>query len=423
MGDPCILSVDGIGKKFCATQPHSMYYGVHDVCRNILGMAADTHRLRPHEFWAVDGVTFTLKQGERLGLLGGNGSGKSTLLRLLAGIYQPDKGRIEVRGRVGALIALGAGFHPLLTGRENIFLNGSLLGMTTCEIEQCFDQIVDFADIGTFLDAPVKTYSSGMYVRLGFAIVIHSRPDLLLIDEVLAVGDSSFQNKCIEKVLELNRNGTAIIFVSHAIQTIERLCRSGLLLRQGAQVFQGEIRDCIQRYSNQLARENLLDAPQPTSFGLGTVDISNVDVFEEGGTSENRSIPFGKNFVIRFDYDFLQDSSHNRQVRVWIRTQDGRDVQRLTFQEAPFNGTHQYGNVKVHRMQHSGTVQITVLNPRLFPQSFLIDIAIVPMDRNVHLGGLANATLFNVVPPPADDRYFEYGNMTVTDFDYVVAVD
>ncbi|MBL8074278.1 MAG: ABC transporter ATP-binding protein [Nitrospira sp.] len=423
MGDSCVLTVAGVSKKFCATQPHSMYYGVRDVCCNILGMTADTNRLRPHEFWAVDEVTFTLKQGERLGLLGGNGSGKSTLLRLLAGIYQPDKGRIQVRGRVGALIALGAGFHPLLTGRENIFLNGSLLGMTTREIEQCFDQIVDFAAIGTFLDAPVKTYSSGMYVRLGFAVAIHSRPDLLLIDEVLAVGDSAFQNKCIGKVLELNRNGTAIIFVSHAIQAIERLCRSGLLLQQGTPVFQGEIRDCIQRYSNQLAQENLLDAPQPAPFGLGAVDISNADVFEEGSPSKNRSIPFGKNFVIRFDYDFLQDSSHNTQVRVWIRTQDGRDVQRLTFQESPFNGEQRYGNVKVHRMQRSGTVQITVLSPRLFPQSFRIDVAIVPMDRSIHLGGLANAAVFNIVPPPADDRYFEYGNTTVTDFDYVVAVD
>lgn len=423
MSDPCILSVDGVGKKFCATQPHSMYYGVRDVCRNILGLAADRHRLRPHEFWAVDGVTFTLKPGERLGLLGGNGSGKSTLLRLLAGIYQPDMGRIQVQGRVGALIALGAGFHPLLTGRENIFLNGSLLGMTTQEIKQCFDQIVDFAGIGTFLDAPVKTYSSGMHVRLGFAVAIHSRPDILLIDEVLAVGDSAFQNKCIGKVLELNRNGTAIIFVSHAIQAIERLCRSGLLLKQGAQVFQGEIRDCIQHYSNQLARENLLAPPQPSPFGLGAVQISNVDVFEEGGNSKNRSIPFGKNFVIRFDYDFLHDVSHNTQVRVWIRTQDGRDVQRLTFQESPFNGTQLYGNTKVHRMQQAGTVQITVLNPRLFPQSFQIDVAIVPMDRSIHLGGLANAALFNIVPSAANDRYFEYGNTTVTDFDYVVTVD
>ena len=423
MADSCILDVTGVGKKFCATLPYSMYYGIQDVCRNMVGMTANSSVLRHHEFWAVDGITFAINPGERLGLLGGNGSGKSTLLRLLAGIYPPDKGKVEVRGKVGALIALGAGFHPLLTGRENVFLNGALLGMNTHEIDQCFDEIVEFAGIDSFLDAPVKTYSSGMHVRLGFAIAIHARPDVLLIDEVLAVGDTAFQNKCIEKVLELNRSGTAIIFVSHSLQAVERLCLTGLLLKQGRQVFHGDIRDCVQQYNNLLTQENLGNAPQATSFGLGVVHISNVDVFEVGGSPGNRSVTYGRNFIIRFDYVFQEDCHHNTQVRVWIRTHDGRDVQRLTFQEAQFNGTRNYGNVKIHRLQHSGTVRITVLSPRLFPQSFRIDVAVVPMDRSIHLGGLANAAIFNVVPPPENDDYFEFGNMTVTDFDYVVAVD
>jgi ABC-type molybdate transport system ATPase subunit len=262
-----------------------------------------------------------------------------------------------------------------------------------------------------------------MHVRLGFAIAIHARPDVLLIDEVLAVGDTAFQNKCIEKVLELNRSGTAIIFVSHSLQAVERLCLTGLLLKQGRQVFHGDIRDCVQQYNNLLTQENLGNAPQATSFGLGVVHISNVDVFEVGGSPGNRSVTYGRNFIIRFDYVFQEDCHHNTQVRVWIRTHDGRDVQRLTFQEAQFNGTRNYGNVKIHRLQHSGTVRITVLSPRLFPQSFRIDVAVVPMDRSIHLGGLANAAIFNVVPPPENNDYFEFGNMTVTDFDYVVAVD
>jgi ABC-type polysaccharide/polyol phosphate transport system ATPase subunit len=367
-------------------------------------------------------VTFSLKRGERLALLGMNGSGKSTLLRLLAGIYQPDRGRIEVRGKVGALIALGAGFHPLLTGRDNIFLNGALLGMTTGEIEQKFDDIVQFAEVGDFLHAPVKTYSSGMHVRLGFAIAIHANPDLLLIDEVLAVGDSAFQNKCIERVLALNSSGTAIIFVSHSIQAVERLCLSGLLLKRGKQQFAGNIRDCIQRYYDHVGQSNLDRLEQPKPIGLGQVEISNVRVFQAGGDSENPNVEFGKDFTIQFRYAFLREHSHNTQVRVWIRTYEGRDVQRLIFQEQSFHHGRDYDNVKIHPLQECGTVNITVQNPRLFPQSFWVDIAMVPLDRSIHLGGLANAALFNVTGPRSGQTYFEYGHMTVTDFDYVVAL-
>ena len=422
MVDPCVASVAGAGKKFCAVQPHSMYYGIRDVCRSMIGMSAEPGVLRPHEFWAVDDVTFSLKRGERLGLLGTNGSGKSTVLRLLGGIYQPDRGRIEVRGRVGALIALGAGFHPLLTGRENIFLNGALLGMTTRDIKKRFDDIVEFAGVGEFLDAPVKTYSSGMHVRLGFAVAIHAEPDLLLIDEVLAVGDSVFQNKCIEKVLALNERGTAIIFVSHSIQAIERLCLSGLLLNRGRQVFLGNIRECIQRYYDDIGRTNLDQPHHPKAIGIGEAEISDVRVFQAGGDPHNRNIEAGQDFTIQFRYAFSRERSQAAQVRVWLRTHEGRDVQRLIFQEEAFPGGQGYGNVKIHRLQRSGTVSITVRNPRLFPQSFCVDIAIAPIDRGVHLGGLANAALFNVIPPQSGHSYFEYGHTTVTDFDYVVAL-
>lgn len=422
MADPCVVSIADAGKKFCAVLPHSMYYGIRDVCRSMIGLSSAPSVLRPHEFWAVDHVTFALKRGERLGLLGTNGSGKSTLLRLLGGIYQPDTGRIEVRGKVGALIALGAGFHPLLTGRENIFLNGALLGMTTREIEMRFDAIVEFAGVGDFLDAPVKTYSSGMHVRLGFSVAIHADPDLLLIDEVLAVGDSSFQQRCLEKVQRLNDKGTAIIFVSHSIPAVERLCLSGLLLKRGRQRFLGSIRECIQRYYDDIGQTNLDHPAHPKAIGLGQVEISDVRVFQAGGDSLNRNIEFGQDFVIRFHYDFLRERSEKTQVRVWIRTYEGRDVQRLIFQEESFHDGTLYDNVKIHRLKRSGTVSITVHKPRLFPQSFWVDIAMVPLDRGVHLGGLANAARFNVIRPLNGNSYFEYGHMTVTDFDYVVAV-
>ena len=422
MADPCVVSVTGAGKKFCAMLPHSMYYGIQDVCRNMIGLSSAPSVLRSHEFWAVDHVSFSLKRGERLGLLGANGSGKSTLLRLLAGIYPPDKGRIEIRGKIGALIALGAGFHPLLTGRENIFLNGALLGMSTREIEKRLDNIVEFAGIGDFLDAPVKTYSSGMHVRLGFAVAIHAEPDLLLIDEVLAVGDASFQNRCIERVQTLNNRGTTIIFVSHSIPAVERLCLSGLFLKRGRQIFLGNIRECIQRYYDDIGQTNLGRPDQPKAIGLGQVDISDVRVYQAGGDPLNTNVELGQDFVIEFHYEFLRERSQATQVRVWLRTYEGRDVQRLMFQEEAYRDGKDYENVKIHRLKRSGTVSITVHKPRLFPQSFWVDIAIVPLDQGVHLGGLANAVLFNVIPPRSGNSYFEHGHMTVTDFDYVVAL-
>jgi energy-coupling factor transporter ATP-binding protein EcfA2 len=308
-----------------------------------------------------------------------------------------------------------------LTGRENIYLNGALLGMAMRDIHRRFDQIVEFAGIGECLDAPVKTYSSGMHVRLGFAIAIHSNPALLLVDEVLAVGDSAFQDKCIEKVLALNRQGTAIIFVSHSVHTVERLCLSGLLLKQGKPLFLGEIRECIRRYFDDIGHEQVTNGVVPTTVGLGKVMISEVKVYQHETAPDERRIEFGKDFFIQFDYRFLHLPSHHNQVRLTINTFAGREVQKLVLQEGPFLNGHVYQNLKLIALEQSGTIKIKVRNPRLFPQTFTVDVAIAPMDRNVHLGGLANAAMFNVVHPASAEDYFEYGNASVTAFDYEVA--
>jgi len=202
MDDDVVVKVEHVSKKYCKSLKRSMFYGVHDIGRNMVGLSAHSERLRDGEFWAVDDVSFELKKGETLGIIGPNGSGKTTLLKMLNGIFWPDKGKITVRGRVGALIAVGAGFHPLLTGRENININGAILGMSKKEINEKFDDIVEFADIGDFIDYPVKFYSSGMYVRLGFAVAVHCKPDILLVDEVLAVGDLGYTFKCYRKISE-----------------------------------------------------------------------------------------------------------------------------------------------------------------------------------------------------------------------------
>ena len=268
--DDVVLSVSGVSKKFCRNLKRSMLYGMRDLGRNLIGLNSqrvpsdepcvmrETQLLTPHsslvtpplrrdEFWALQDVNFTLKRGECLGLIGQNGSGKTTLLRLLTGIFPPEAGEIAVRGRVGAIIALGAGFHPLMTGRENIYLNGSILGLTQTEIKDQIDEIMDFADIGPAIDAPVATYSSGMTVRLGFAIATTITPDLLLIDEVLAVGDAAFRGKCYNRIGKLLSH-TAVILVSHNMTYISQVCSRVMHLHNGIVDYDGDPNVAVERY-------------------------------------------------------------------------------------------------------------------------------------------------------------------------------
>ncbi|MCL4352879.1 MAG: ABC transporter ATP-binding protein [Patescibacteria group bacterium] len=248
MNNNIVISVNHASKKFCRNLRHGLVYGLADLGKQALGRDAKRGILRKDEFWAVDDVSFNVKRGETFGIIGDNGSGKSTLLRLLNGIFIPDKGSIAIQGRVGALIAVGAGFHPQMTGRENIYLNGAILGMTRDEIKQKFDSIVNFADIGKFLDAPVSTYSSGMYVRLGFAIAIHCEPDVILVDEILSVGDVKFQKKCVDKITQMRESGSTFVIVSHSPNAIKRLCSRCLLLSRGQAKALGETSQVVSHY-------------------------------------------------------------------------------------------------------------------------------------------------------------------------------
>ena len=202
--------VEGLSKKFGLSLQTALKYGLIDSTRRMLGRPSD-HALRAGEFWALRDIDFSLEPGDALGIMGVNGSGKTTLLRILNGTYSPDAGKVTMRGRIGALIAAGAGFSPMLSGRENIYISGALLGMTPAEIRRRFDDIVAFAELGEFLDMPIRNYSSGMNVRLGFAIAVINTPEILLVDEVLAVGDISFQKKCFERIQQLRYQGTTIL--------------------------------------------------------------------------------------------------------------------------------------------------------------------------------------------------------------------
>ncbi len=233
-----LVDVDGLSKKFCRDLKRSLFYGLSDMTSNIFGLRPDQSKLRKMEFWALRDINFQLKRGDCLGLIGKNGAGKSTLLKMLNGLIGPDEGTIAMRGKVGALIELGAGFNPILTGRENIFINGSVLGYTTAEIRGMLDEIIAFSELEEFIDTPVQYYSSGMKVRLGFAVAANMNPDVLILDEVLAVGDAGFKIKSFNKISQVIRN-SAVIFVSHSMPIIARMCNRVMLLDGGKVAYVG----------------------------------------------------------------------------------------------------------------------------------------------------------------------------------------
>jgi ABC-type polysaccharide/polyol phosphate transport system ATPase subunit len=234
MAEAPVVEVENVSKKFCRRLRYSLWYGLTDLAAELAGRnGKDELELRQAEFLAVDDVSFELRPGECIGLIGHNGAGKSTLLKMLNGLIRPDKGRITMRGRVGALIELGAGFSPVLTGRENIYINGAVLGFSKREIDAKFDEIVDFAELHDAIDAPVQTYSSGMYVRLGFAVAAQLNPDILLVDEILAVGDAAFRLKCMRMIRERVDKGMAILLVSHDMRNVINICHRAIWLDKG----------------------------------------------------------------------------------------------------------------------------------------------------------------------------------------------
>lgn len=289
------------------------------------------HRVREddgHILWALNDVSFQVEQGEILGLIGPNGAGKTTVLNLLANITAPTKGRISTRGRVGALIQLGAGFHPDLTGRENIYLNGSILGLTRQEINRKFDSIVEFAGLERFIDTPVKRYSSGMYVRLGFAVAAHVAPDVLLIDEVLAVGDASFRQKCWKRLRELRESQATIVFVSHDMWAVQGLVDRAILLSAGKIQAQGDPADVIEAYQgmNQAVADHTRQTEQMSGLPLNTggaaqVTISEVRLLDRNG-NECHSFQQGEDVIVEMTYA-LSGGVEELEMEVRIERCDG----------------------------------------------------------------------------------------------------
>ena len=311
-----LIQAENLGKKFCRRLRRSLWYGALDIGSDLLGRNGSKTHLRKEEFWALNNVSFKLKRGECLGLIGRNGAGKTTLLKIINNLMKLDYGHLQVKGRVGALIALGAGFNPLLSGRENVYVNGAVLGLTKKDVEKGMEEILDFAGIGDFIDAPVQSYSSGMAVRLGFAIATRFSPDVILLDEVLAVGDFGFQAKCLARINELKQKGAASILVSHNMTHMLQFADHCLWLEQGKIEDHGPTREIAQDYidfvnsQENRQEETDLDASETAIYGgahsNGSVSAVKVKLVDANGETTCRVGSFDP---LRLEYSFRVDRS------------------------------------------------------------------------------------------------------------------
>jgi lipopolysaccharide transport system ATP-binding protein len=322
-----IISVKGLGKRYCLKhlQERRNYVTFREVVthkftsafRALNGKGRKTYangeasRAQPvvadvEDFWALKDVSFEINQGDVVGIIGRNGAGKSTLLKVLSRITEPTEGRVVISGRVASLLEVGTGFHPELTGRENVFLNGAILGMARAEIRKKFDEIVAFAEVERFLDTPVKRYSSGMYVRLAFAVAAHLEPEILIVDEVLAVGDAEFQKKCLGKMESVARGlGRTVLFVSHNMAAIQALCTKGLLLVNGGLVANGDIGTCVSRYQRHSSNPNSSTWKRPAAARRAPL------VFSELSMELHGEQP---NIRLEVDCSFDSESSHRPSI-------------------------------------------------------------------------------------------------------------
>ncbi len=323
MSDP-IIAVENLGKRYTIGHQGNGHRTLRDVLTDALSLRrfrsvrldarrttdGDKTSVVPssvsghnEEFWALRDVSFDVKQGEVVGIIGRNGAGKSTLLKILSRITEPTTGRVKIRGRVASLLEVGTGFHPELTGRENVFLNGAILGMSREEIKRKFDQIVAFAEVEKFLDTPVKRYSSGMYVRLAFAVAAHLEPEILIVDEVLAVGDFEFQRRCLGKMNEVAHGGRTVLFVSHNMTAIEELCQQSILLKLGRIEFSGPTHEVVANYlTSTSVRSGWQIDGQTEREGTGSARITRLDFLAADSDTLLKNLRFRQSFRLRIHY-------------------------------------------------------------------------------------------------------------------------
>ena len=358
------------------------------------------------DFWALKDVNFEVNQGDRLAIIGRNGAGKSTLLKILSRITDPTKGRVEITGRVSSLLEVGTGFHPELSGRENIFLNGAILGMTNEEVRKKFDQIVAFAEVERFLDTPVKRYSSGMYVRLAFAVAAHLEPDVLVVDEVLAVGDAQFQQKCLGRMGELSQSGRTIIFVTHNMDAMLTLCNRGLVLERGEVVFDGTSSEARKKYLSKAESAEYSIHCNAGRGGSGGTEISTVEV--RGAENGDRAIKSGDSILIYLKASVSSDyrTRIDLQVAFGIDTIEG---QRIYTVLSSWDGS------KIEVRDGNISIVCDIASVPLVPGQYLISATI--LFQGDTLDSIQHCAKFDVLPRERKshiDRIYGWGNLDLS---------
>ena len=354
-------------------------------------------------FWALKDISFSVKPGETFGIIGENGSGKSTLLKLMTGIIKPDTGSINVKGRVSALLELGAGFQPDLTGRENIYLNGSIMGLNRNEINERFDDIVDFSELHDFIDTPIKHYSSGMYMRLGFSIAIHVDPEILLIDEVLAVGDQAFQQKCMDKIREFKRKGKTIIFVSHDLNSVSQLCNRAIWLNYGQISARGSVQRVIDFYKQKVQEQQVhqlekdhkaIEDDIKDRWGSKEVEIKHVE-FLDKHNEVNHQFRTGDLFRVKISY-MAKNRVEKPVFGIAIHRNDGAHV----------NGpnTKLSGMVPAY-IENQGAVFYEIEKLPLLPGTYYFTAVVYNFDCDHPYDHLEQMFPFKVIPGSTDEEY------------------
>jgi lipopolysaccharide transport system ATP-binding protein len=334
--DDIVIRAQGLGKRYAlgAKKREGGYVALRDVAASaaqslwrkrgaLLSRQPRVEAPAPGDFWALKDVNFEIRRGEVVGIIGRNGAGKSTLLKILSRITEPTEGRVEIRGRVASLLEVGTGFHPELTGRENIALNGAILGMTQAEIRRKFDEIVAFAEVEKFLDTPVKRYSSGMYVRLAFAVAAHLEPEILIVDEVLAVGDAEFQKKCLGKMQDVAGHGRTVLFVSHNMAAVQSLCSRGIVLAGGGKVFDGGAHESIQAYQAGGGEYNaVMDLEGKQGASDDIIKILGIRVYGEKGDAR-LSFMSSEPFYIEVAYEITSNDQAAPRINLHFDTDEG----------------------------------------------------------------------------------------------------
>jgi ABC-type polysaccharide/polyol phosphate transport system ATPase subunit len=343
----------------------------HERNSSIKGLIAGKGRNRFDEFTALQDVTFDVREGEVFGVIGENGSGKSTLLKLMAGILQPNGGSVRVHRRMSALLELGAGFHPELSGRENVFLNAAILGMTRRDIALRFDDIVEFSGLQAFIDAPVKTYSSGMYVRLAFAVAINVDPRLLIVDEILAVGDVTFQKRCLEKFVEFRNEGRTIVLVTHDMGSVRNMCDRAIWLKHGVVTGEGDPAELVEAYIEQMLGENIRGSDGSIRRGSGEIQIASVELFVGGSDQPAKRFRTGDDVRLRL---------HWRAEKMIPRPVFGIEIEALGGAIVTAPCTRDVGLVP-EQVSGSGVIDVQLDSVALLPGTYDIHTNVTDFNR------------------------------------------